>query len=93
MTDPDMPELTAEEARDLAQELATDLYRAQDALAFVAECCDIADRNQHPITTTDVRIWLKGAQCGRQLAADQPDLHAKITAMAATQAADTTKEN
>ncbi|MWA16181.1 hypothetical protein [Streptomyces sp. BA2] len=59
------PDLTAEEARDLA----TDLYRAQDALAFVGECCDIADREQRPITTADVREWLKGARCGRQLAA------------------------
>ncbi|MEV6547957.1 HIT domain-containing protein [Streptomyces sp. NPDC051597] len=64
------PELTAEEARALADELGTDLYRAQDALAFVAECCDIADRNTRPITTADVREWLKGARCGRQLAAD-----------------------
>ncbi|MFD3741082.1 hypothetical protein [Streptomyces sp. NPDC058629] len=46
-------DLTAEEARD--------------ALAFVGECCDIADRNQRPITTGDVREWLKGARCGRQL--------------------------
>ena len=83
----DVPELTAEEARDLAVELATDLYRAQDALAFVAECCAIADRNQQAITTGDVRTWLKGAQCGRQLAADQPDLYDKIT-QAATEATD-----
>ncbi|MFM9616816.1 hypothetical protein ACKI14_02500 [Streptomyces turgidiscabies] len=64
------PELTAEEARDLADELGTDLYRAQDALAFVEECCVIADREQRAITTADVRTWLNGAQCGRQLAAD-----------------------
>lgn len=64
------PELTAEEARALADELGTDLYRAQDALAFVEECCVIADREQRAITTADVRTWLKGAQCGRQLAAD-----------------------
>jgi Holliday junction resolvase-like predicted endonuclease len=64
------PELTAEEARALADELSTDLYWAQDRLAFVGECCDIADRDQRTITTADVREWLKGARCGRQLAAD-----------------------
>ena len=63
-------ELTAEEARALADELGADLYQAQDALAFVGECCDIADREQQPITTADVREWVKGARCGRQLAAD-----------------------
>ncbi|WP_432077781.1 hypothetical protein [Streptomyces sp. YPW6] len=62
-------ELTAEEARDLVDELNTELYQAHDALAFVGECCDIADRNQRPITTGDVREWLKGARCGRQLLA------------------------
>ncbi|MFB8122158.1 hypothetical protein ACFVG1_13300 [Streptomyces bacillaris] len=65
--DTDAAELTAEEARDLVDELNTELYQARDALAFVGECCDIADRNQRPITTGDVREWLKGARCGRQL--------------------------
>ncbi|MFE7485530.1 hypothetical protein [Streptomyces sp. NPDC057552] len=60
-------DLTAEEAQDQAADLATQLYRAQDALAFVGECCDIADRAQRPVTTGDVREWLKGARCGRQL--------------------------
>ncbi|MBE4796160.1 hypothetical protein [Streptomyces caniscabiei] len=64
------PELTAEEARDLAEDLGYQLYRAQDALAFVGECCDIADREQRPVTTADVREWLKGARCGRQLLAE-----------------------
>jgi len=64
------PELTAEEARDLADELGTELYRAQDALAFVEECCVIADREGRQPTTAEVREWLKGARCGRQLAAD-----------------------
>lgn len=63
-------ELTAEEARALAEDLGLQLYLAQDALAFVSECCTIAEREQRPITTTDVREWLKGARCGRQLAAD-----------------------
>jgi len=67
---PGPSELTADEARDLADELGLDLYRAQDALAFVGECCDIADREQRPITTADVREWLKGARCTRQIATD-----------------------
>ncbi|MET8080062.1 hypothetical protein [Streptomyces sp. NPDC005303] len=71
--DPAAPDLTAQEARDLADELSTELYRAQDALAFVEECCVIADREQKPVTTVDVREWLKGARCGRQLEADARD--------------------
>jgi hypothetical protein len=67
------PELTAEEARALADDLGLQLYRAQDALAFVAECCDIADREGRQVTTANVREWLKGARCGRQLAADAAD--------------------
>ncbi|MFE4691230.1 hypothetical protein ACFRH6_14370 [Streptomyces sp. NPDC056749] len=62
-------ELTAEEAREMAADLNAELYQARDALAFVGECCDIADREQRPVTTGDVREWLKGARCGRQLAA------------------------
>lgn len=65
-------ELTAEEARSLCDDLSLQLYRAQDALAFVEECCAIAEREQRAITTADVREWLKGAQCGRQLAASGP---------------------
>ncbi|MGW9397296.1 hypothetical protein [Streptomyces sp. NPDC055642] len=65
------PELTVEEARALVDDLGLQLYRAQDALAFVGECCDIADREQ----TADVREWLKGARCGRQLAADSRGPH------------------
>lgn len=64
------PELTAQEARELADGLGLKLYRAQDALAFVEECCVIADRERRTVTTTDVREWLKGARCGRQLTAD-----------------------
>lgn len=63
-------ELTAEEARDLAADLGLELYRAQDALAFVEECCVIADREGRTVTTAAVREWLKGARCGRQLTAD-----------------------
>ncbi|MFI8351266.1 hypothetical protein [Streptomyces sp. NPDC085596] len=71
-------ELTAEEARDLAADLGLQLYRAQDALAFVGECCAIADREGRAVTTADVREWLKGARCGRQRAAEapQPDTEA-----------------
>ncbi|MFF8297708.1 hypothetical protein ACF07M_20240 [Streptomyces globisporus] len=60
-------DLTADEARVLADELNTELYQVRDALAFVGECCDIADREQRTVTTGDVREWLKGARCGRQL--------------------------
>lgn len=59
-------ELTAEEARALVDDLGLQLYRAEDAIAFVGECCDIADREQQPVTTAHVREWLKGAQCARQ---------------------------
>ncbi|MEU4051300.1 hypothetical protein AB0F09_19135 [Streptomyces olivaceus] len=68
----DDTELTAEEARALADDLGLQLYEAQDAVAFVAECCTIAEREQRAITTADVREWLKGARCGRQLAASGP---------------------
>jgi hypothetical protein len=62
----DPPELTAAEARAEVDRLGLELYRAQDALAFVAEMCDIADREGTPVTTARVREWLKGAQCARQ---------------------------
>lgn len=61
------PVADAQQAADEAADLATQLYKAQDALAFVGECCDIADREQRPVTTGDVREWLRGARCGRQL--------------------------
>lgn len=60
-------ELTADEARALVDDLGFQLYQAQDALSFVEECCVIADREGGTFTTADVRKWLKGAQCGRQL--------------------------
>ena len=53
------------------ERLARELYEAQDALAFVAECCDIADRTGAAITTAEVRRWLEGAKCGRQIAAER----------------------
>ncbi|WP_157882424.1 hypothetical protein [Streptomyces silvensis] len=64
-------DLTLDEARQLVDDLGLDLYQAQDALAFVEECCVIADREGRTITTADVREWLKGARCGRQLLADR----------------------
>ncbi|WP_217235429.1 hypothetical protein [Streptomyces sp. AC555_RSS877] len=76
------PELTAEEARDLVDELGLQLYRSEDALAFVEECCVIADREQRPVTTAMVREWLKGARCGRQLLADAEDRAAFESALA-----------
>jgi hypothetical protein len=69
----DAAELTVEEARTLADDLNRELYEARDALAFVEECCVIADRDGGAVTTADVREWLKGARCGQQLAAAQPE--------------------
>jgi hypothetical protein len=69
--DPAAEELTAEEARALVDQMGLDLYRAQDAIEFARECCDIADREQRPVTTADVREWLKGDRCTRQRAADE----------------------
>lgn len=60
------------EARALVDDLDLQLYRAEDALAFVAECCTIAERENRTITTANVREWLKGARCGRQRLADRP---------------------
>lgn len=56
-------------AEDAVEEASLDLYRAQDTLAFVEERCVIADREGRPVTTADVRTWLKGPRCGRQLLA------------------------
>lgn len=69
---PESDQLTAEEARALADDLGLQLYRAEDALAYVAEMCDLADEHRGKrgepatVTTTRVREWLKGAQCARQ---------------------------
>lgn len=71
-TDPAADPLTADEARALAEDLSLQLYRAQDALGFVAEMCDIADEHRgvrgEPATVTTVRVreWLRGAQCARE---------------------------
>lgn len=70
-------DLTAQEARDLADDLSLQLYRAQDALEFVGECCNIADRQGRQPTTAQVREWLRGAQCARQagLVIDPDTIH------------------
>lgn len=61
-----LPELTAEEALELAEEIGRELYQAEDALAFVGEMCGIADRQGRTITTANVRAWLRGPLCARQ---------------------------
>ncbi len=69
-------ELTAQEARDEVERLGTELYRAQDAHAFVGEMCAILEAQQGvgageaSVSTADVREWLKGARCARLIAVD-----------------------
>lgn len=70
------PHLTAAEAREEVDRLATELYYAQDAHAFVGEMCDLYERKQDApegyatLLTADVREWLKGPRCVRLLAVD-----------------------
>lgn len=45
---------------------------AQDALAFVSEMCDIADRDGIPVTTASVREWLKGPKPGWRVSFPPP---------------------
>lgn len=59
----DLPELTTEDAVEAMQDMATDLYRAQDRLAFVREMCDLADREQRQVTTEQVRAWTQYTGC------------------------------
>lgn len=81
-TAPDEADLTAEEARDLADQLSRDLYRAEDRLAFIAELLDAAEQDgTTTVETTRVRGWLDGPKCGMQLAAEQPGLYAKLTSL------------
>jgi hypothetical protein len=70
-TDLPSPDGDPDPALDEVERLATDLHKAQDALAFVGECCDVADQLGTPVTTALVRQWLKGAKCGRQLLAER----------------------
>lgn len=69
-------ELTAREARDEVDRLSTDLYRAQDAHAFVGEMCELVEAKQGvgageaSVSTADVREWLKGPRCTRLMVVD-----------------------
>jgi hypothetical protein len=68
-------ELTAWEARAEVDRLGTELYYAQDAVAFVGEMCTIReagekDPSASAVSTAEVREWLKGARCVRMLAVD-----------------------
>lgn len=76
-------ELSAQEARDEVDRLGTELYRAQDAHAFVGEMCTVMEAKQgaNPgeamVSTAQVREWLKGDRCTFVLAAEAslvPDL-------------------
>lgn len=60
----DQPELTTEDAVEAKQEMAQDLYTAQDRLAFIGEMCDAADRDGSAVTTERVRTWLAYQACG-----------------------------
>ncbi|MER7815629.1 hypothetical protein [Streptomyces sp. NPDC096153] len=68
-------ELTAEEARALADDLGLDLLRAEDTIALVREMCTLREKQQRAsvgqgeVRTGEVLAWLKGSQCGRQLLA------------------------
>lgn len=42
---------------------------AEGILALVGERCDTADILHKPVTTGDVRAWLKGSRCARETAA------------------------
>jgi hypothetical protein len=58
--------LTPDESWEEAERLGTELYEAKDALAFVGEMCDIADRTGRQPTTADVRSWIGGPKRARQ---------------------------
>ena len=72
---PDVKPSDADPALAEVERLATELYKAQDAIAFARECCDVADQLGTPVTTALVRQWLEGAKCGRRMLAE----HAKET--------------
>jgi hypothetical protein len=69
--EPDSPRTTLDNPATSSDD--PDLYRAQDTLDLVGERCDQADREGRQPTTSDIRTWLKGARCGRELAADTSD--------------------
>lgn len=45
--------------------------KAEDTLALIGERCDMADVLNKPITTDDVRVWLRGTRCAREAAGEQ----------------------
>lgn len=53
---------------------------ARDALAFVAEKCDTADREGTPLTTASVREWLKGPPPGCRVSFPPPSDDPQSTA-------------
>jgi hypothetical protein len=60
----ELPELTTEDAVEAMQDMAQELYTAEDRLAFIAEMCDQADRDGTEVTTERVRTWLAYNGCG-----------------------------
>lgn len=60
----DLPELTREDAVEAMEDMAGDLYRAEDRLAFVREMCDAADLSGEQVTTQQVRAWATYEGCG-----------------------------
>ncbi|MEZ0090007.1 hypothetical protein [Streptacidiphilus sp. EB129] len=73
-------ELTRDELRGLVDEQGLDLYRAQDRLAYIAEMCDLVDRNGQAVTTARVRMWLE--YNGRAGALVLPEAPASVAAPA-----------
>lgn len=61
MTD-DLPELTREDAIEAMQDMAYDLYRAQDRIGFVRE---MLETHTGPLTAEEVRGWLDRPVCSR----------------------------
>jgi hypothetical protein len=74
------PDLTLGELQDLVDEQGLDLYRAQDRLAYIAEMCDLVDRNGQAVTTARVRMWLKYEGCAGAL--ELPEAPASVAAPA-----------
>ena len=72
-------ELTREELQAMVDELGTDLYRAQDLIAFVREMCDAADADGSPVTTERVRGWLGYTGCGGVLVLPETTLRTPAT--------------
>jgi hypothetical protein len=58
----DIPELSREDALEAMQDLATDLYRAEDRIGFVRE---MLDAHTGPLDPDTVRAWLDRPVCPR----------------------------